>query len=347
MACLINFVRRITINYLYSLCYWNFKMVIDKSNMKQILTDFPKQCREALALAKGIKAADFNKIVVCGMGGSAIGGSILKAFLAEAGLPVYVIRDYDISENIDKKTLVFAISYSGNTEETLSALTKAKNKGAKTIAITSGGKLIDLADTIIKVPAGLQPRNAIAYLFFPIIGVLYNSGIVDVKNKDLNEMIKIISDTEYFDEKGRELAKKIKDKTPVIYSSARMEPCAYRFKSEINENAKHPAFHNVFPELCHNELEGYSSMERSGFIVIMIRDSGDHERIKKKMDICKSLFEHTVDVEEITTMGNSLLARMFSAIYIGDWTSYHLALWKRQDPTPVHIIENLKKSLKE
>ena len=285
--------------------------------------------------------------MVCGMGGSAIGGEILKAYIADKDIPVYVVKDYNIPGFIDEDTLVFAISYSGNTEETLSALTHAKNRGAKAVGITSGGQLADMVDILIKVPAGLQPRNALGYLFFPLIGVLFNSGIITVKNTELNDLINLLSDTEYFNEKGRELALKIKDKIPVIYSSSQLKAAAYRLKTEINENAKSAAYYHIFPELCHNELVGFEKMERSKFIILMIRNSDDHERIIKRMDICKSLFEETVDVEEITTMGDSLLAKMFSVIYLGDWVSYHLAVWKRVDPSPVYVIESLKDKLKE
>lgn len=323
-------------------------MVIDKSNMRQILENFSKQCREALSLAQGIKVkGEFNKIAVCGMGGSGIGGDILKAYMANTSVAVFVVKDYDIPDYVDNETLVFATSYSGNTEETLSALTQAKNRGAKIVAITSGGQLSNFADTLIKIPSELQPRNAIAYLFFPMVGVLFNSGIIDVKNNELSEMLKVLSDVTYFDEKGQELARKIKDKFPVIYSSARMEPAAYRFKCEINENAKHPAFYHVFPEMCHNELVGFQSMERSKYLVIMLRSALDHERIRMRMDICKKIFEETVDVEEIKALGDSFFSKIFSTIYLGDWTSYHLAVWKRIDPTPVYVIEDLKKELKE
>ncbi len=323
-------------------------MTIDKQDMASVLRDFPTQIKEALTLSQGIKApGNFDKILVCGMGGSAIGGDILKAYMMDKKIPVYVNKDYDIPEFVDKNTLVFAVSYSGNTEETLSALTQAKNKGAKIVAITSGGQLSDVADKVIKIPSGLQPRNGVAYLFFPMIGVLFNSGVIEVKNSELNELLKVVSNVDSFDEKGRQLAMKIKSKTPIIYSTPRMEPAAYRFKCEINENSKHPAYHHTFPELCHNELVGFSGMERSKFVIIMIKDSFDHERNKKRMEICKSLFSETVDVEEINTTGTSYLARLFSAIYLGDWISYHLAVWKRVDPTPVYVIEDLKKALKK
>jgi len=193
----------------------------------------------------------------------------------------------------------------------------------------------------------LQPRNAIAYLFFPIVGVLFNSGKIDIKNTDLNDMIKVVSDVEYYDEKGKELARKIKEKTPIIYSSTLMEPSAYRFKCGLNENAKHPAYHGVFPELCHNEIMGLAGMDRSRFLVIMIRNSDDHERVTRRMDICKEIIEERVDVEEITSLGSNIFSKIFSIIYLSDWTSYHLAVWKRVDPSPIDIIEKLKRELME
>jgi len=321
-------------------------MAADPSNMAEVLRAFPQQCKESMALAKGIKVSGkVSKIVVCGMGGSAIGGNLLRTFMEDKGLPVFLVRDYTLPSFVDESTLVFAVSYSGNTEETLSCVVEAKNKKAKIIAITTGGKLADLAETCITVPTGLQPRNAISYLFFPMIGVLYNSSLIKVQNADINEMLKVISNVAAFEERAKDLAKRIKEKTPIIYSSTRMEVAAYRFKCEINENAKHPAYHHAFPELCHNELVGYQGMERSKFIVFMIRGSLDHDRIKKRMDICKKIFEDRVDVEEVKGMGNSLLAQLFSVIYLGDWISYYLAVLKRVDPTPVYIIEHLKKEL--
>ncbi len=321
-------------------------MTIDKSDMKGVLTSFPKQCREALTLSKGIKIGRrVSNILVLGLGGSGIGGDILKSIVQT--LPVIVIKDYNIPDFVNEETLVFAVSYSGNTEETLSAVTQAKNRNAQVIAITSGGQLSELGDSLIRVPQGLQPRNAIGYLFLPILGVLYNSGLIRIKNTDMNEMIQVLSDVNYFEEKGIDIAKKIGDKIPIIYSSIDFEACAYRFKCEINENAKRPAYHHVFPELCHNELVGYKGMERSRYLVLLLRSSTDHERIRLRMDICKQLFEEFVEVVEIIAVGQSKFAKMFSIIYLGDWVSYYLALHFRVDPTPVDVIEALKRKLKE
>lgn len=320
-------------------------MVIDKSDYLKVLEDFPQQCRKALALPKGrIISSDISNIVVCGMGGSAIGGDLLKSYLSRT-MPVIVNRDYEIPEFVNENSLVIVVSYSGNTEETLNCYKKAKEKGCKIIAISSDGKLAEKCKTVIKIPSGLQPRAAIGYLFFPIIGVLHNSGIIEVKNEELNEMLDTLKDTNYYKEAGEALAKKIKNKVPIIYSSALLEPVAYRFKTQINENSKQPAFHHVFPEMNHNELVGYKHMDRKDFIAIFIRDNEDHPRIKKRMDICKKILEKRVDVEEIETKGKYLLSRMFSAIYLGDLTSYYLALLNREDPTPVTVIEYLKSEL--
>lgn len=321
-------------------------MTIDKENMIGVLENFAKQCREALTLPKGIAVSnEITNIFVIGMGGSAIVGDLLKSFLSDTDTPVFVNRNYNMPKSVNENSLVFAVSYSGNTEETLSSCKEALEMGATVIAITSGGKLAELCKKVIKIPSGYQPRAALGYLFFPMLGVLYNSGIINIKNADLNETLNLLKDTESFKEKGQRLSKKIGNKVPIIYSSELFGPVAYRFKTQINENAKCPAFNHVFPEMNHNEINAYQSMDRNKYLVIMIRDEQDHPRIKKRMDVCKSIFEQRVDVEELNTEGASLLARMFSTIYAGDLASYYLAIRNRIDPTPVRVIEDLKKEL--
>jgi glucose/mannose-6-phosphate isomerase len=322
-------------------------MPLDSQNMLKSIKDFPIQCREALSLPKGISVGeDVSNIVVVGMGGSAIGGDLLKTYLRDLKIPITVIRDYKVPNFVNESTLVFAISYSGNTEETLSAYNDASSKGAQIISITSGGKLQNESSKVITIPTGLQPRAALGYLFFPMLGVLHNSNIARVKNEELNEMLMLLKKVEDFEEKGRELAKKLKDKIPVIYSSEALSPIAMRWKTQINENSKLPAFYNIFSEMNHNEIVGYKGMDRT-FAAVIIRDDYDNDRIKKRMDISKSLMEQYVDVEEVETIGKGLLSRLFSAIYIGDFTSYHLALWNHVNPSPVEIIEDLKRQLTE
>jgi glucose/mannose-6-phosphate isomerase len=315
--------------------------------MLKVIEEFPMQCREALELPRGeTVSGEFANIVITGMGGSAIGGDLLKSCLHKVKIPVFVNRDYQMPAFVDEKTLVFAVSYSGNTEETISAVKDAIERKAKVIGITSGGKLAGMCEKIIKVPAGYQPRAALGYLFFPMLGILHNSGIVNVKNAELNEMLNILKKKEWFEEEGEKLAKKLNGKIPIIYASELLMPSAMRFKTQINENAKLPAYFNVFSEMNHNEINAFRGMDRK-FSAILIKDIHDNERIQKRMKICQEVMEERVDVEVIDTQGEWLLSRLFSAIYLGDFTSYYLAILNRVDPSPVEVIERLKQALKE
>ena len=321
-------------------------MPVDKSDYIKVLEDFPAQCRNAMALPKGVTVSgEIGTVVVTGMGGSAIGGDLLKTYMHDTNVPVFVNRNYNIPNFVDEYTLVVAISYSGNTEETLSAYNEAVERKAKTVAITSGGKLAKLCDKVIKVPAGFQPRAALGYLFFPILGVLHNAGIADVKNKELNEMLALIKDTEKYKEHAQELVKKIDDRIPVIYASESLGVVAYRWKTQFNENAKCPAFYHLFPEMNHNELVGFQGMDRQKYVIIMLRDEHDHPRIKKRMDVCKEIMEERVDVIEVHTECEELLSRIFSTIYLGEFTSYYQALRNRVDPAPVNVITRLKERM--
>lgn len=322
-------------------------MPIDSQNMIEVLEKFAFQCRDALELPRGISVpGKFDNIVVTGMGGSAVGGDLLKSYMHDKEIPVFVNRDYNVPKFVNEKSLVFAVSYSGNTEETISAVHDAIDKKAKTVAITSGGKLYDICEDVIKIPTGYQPRAALGFLFLPMLGILHNSGVADVKNTELNEMINILKRKEEFKDKGEELAKKIKGKIPIIYASDLLAPAAYRFKTQINENTKLPVFYNVFPEMNHNEINAYKGMDRK-FVAVLLKDVHDNDRIKKRMKICHEIMEETVDVEEAHVQGDSVLARLFSSIYLGDFCSYYLAIINRVDPSPVEVIERLKERLKE
>ncbi|MBL7054641.1 bifunctional phosphoglucose/phosphomannose isomerase [Candidatus Woesearchaeota archaeon] len=322
-------------------------MPLDSQNMLETIEDFPRQCREALELPRGETISrGFTNIIVTGMGGSAIGGDLLKSYMHNSKIPVFVNRDYKMPNFVDESSLVFAVSYSGNTEETVSAAQDAVERKAKVIGITSGGKLVDICEKIIKVPSGYQPRAALGYLFFPMLGILHNSGAINVKNSELNEMLNILKKKEEFKKNAEELAKKLREKIAVIYSSELLMPAAYRFKTQINENAKMPAFFNVFSEMNHNEINAFKGMDRK-FTAILIKDAQDNERIQKRMDICREIMEERIDVEEISGQGEYLLSRLFSAIYLGDFVSYYLAILNRTDPSPVEVIERLKKQLVE
>ncbi len=322
-------------------------MPIDNSNMLKVIEDFPQQCKTALGLPKGMSVSGkVDKIVVAGMGGSAVGGDLLKSYMRNSKIPVFVVRDYKVPNFVDENTLVFAVSYSGNTEETISAFEDAARKKAKIFAVTSGGLLGQTAKKVIKIPSGLQPRAALGYLFLPVLGVLVNSNIIDVKSSEATEMMDVLSKTDEFKAVGERIAKIIKERVPIIYASEALSAVAYRWKTQFNENSKTAAFTHAFSEMNHNEIVGYQTMGRSSFIPIFIRDKEDNERVKKRMDITKEVISSKVDVEEVFTKGDFLLSRLFSGIYYGDFASYYLALAKRIDPTPVTVIENLKKKLR-
>lgn len=324
-------------------------MTIDASNMLATLEQFGEQCRTALSLPKGmlVKKPTSN-IVVLGMGGSAISGDVLKSYLDHTGVPVTVSRSYSLPPGVDKDTLVFSLSYSGNTEETLSATKQALQKTDKVIAITTGGKLKDLVKKSILVPGGMMPRCAMGYLFFPMLGVAQNSGIAEVTNEELSETLTALSQIEAAKDRGRELARQhIKDKTPLIYTSELFRPVAMRWKTQVNENAKTPAFFNTFPEMNHNEIEGFLRTRPQEYCAILIRDRKEHPEVRKRMDVTRDMLEERLEVQEVFTKGESLLCRMLSTIYLGDMMSYHLALYKRIDPTPIEMIDRLKKALRE
>jgi glucose/mannose-6-phosphate isomerase len=322
-------------------------MPIDSQEMLKIIEGFPQQCKTALELPKGMSVSGkISNILIAGMGGSAIGGDLLRLYMHNSKIPVFVVRDYKVPNFVDETSLVFAVSYSGNTEETISAFEDAQRKKAKIVAVTSGGQLGAMAKKVIKIPSGLQPRAALGYLFFPALGVLNNSGIVDVKGKEIEELLENLSTTENFKTVGERIAKKIGLRTPLVYASEALSAVAYRWKTQFNENSKVAAFYHVFSEMNHNEIAGYQNINKSDFIAIFIRDKFDDDKIKKRMDVTKEIISTRVDVEEVFTKGEHLLSRLFSSIYYGDFVSYYLAIQNRIDPTPVTVIENLKKKLR-
>lgn len=311
--------------------------------------NFPNHIREALKLASKIKIeAKIDKIIITGIGGSALPGNILKDYLSGQKTPILVNKDYFLPETTNSKTLVFVISYSGNTEETINAYRNAWRKGAKIIAITSGGKLEELCSKQkvphVSVPSGLQPRAALCYLFFSVLAILQNSKIIPDKTKDIEDTIKTLSKP-IFKSMAKGLAKQLRGKIPLIYASNRFRSVAMKWKTDFNENSKIHAFYNIFPELNHNEIVGFTN-PRADYHVIMIADDEDYEKIRKRMKITKKLITgKNTEVTEMRITGNCYLTKIFSAICIGSWTSYFLAKEYNTNPTNVEIIEKLKKEL--
>lgn len=315
--------------------------------MLGVLAAFPQQCEEAIGLGTHIKVKPpVNAVVVCGMGGSALGAEILKSYLNEK-IPFFIVRDYTIPTWLNKNTLVFIVSYSGNTEETLSCYTEAKRRECTVVCISSDGKLRDLAARdgthTIDVPRGMMPRDSLGYQSIPVLNVLMNSGIISPTN-ELNSLVRIIKQD--VRDKASQIAERMLNKIPIIYSSEKMACYAKIWKAKINENAKVQAFANVFPELNHNEMVGFTNTLGEYYMVI-IEDEEDHERTKKRMQITKEFMqERGIPVMLLKVMGKNRLARIFSTIILGSFVGYYLALEYNIDPTPITMVEEFKKKMR-
>jgi len=342
---------------------------LDKSNMLNLLLDFPLQCKQAYDIAKANKLLlgkkDFTKIVFAGLGGSAIGADLARSYLYfESKIPICVSREYDLPVYVDDSTLVFISSYSGNTEETLSAYQQAKEKGASLILISSGGALKEYAKNdklpFIEIPQGLPPRCALGYLSIIPLAVLNKLGLVsdiapyivetvevleELKNKTLNPRIG------QKDNIAKYIADKLFNKFVVIYSSSiHFDAVVTRLRGQLNENSKSLASTHVFPEMNHNEIVGWQNPKKlfKNFVVLMLRDKDMHRRVAKRMDITADILkDEGVSVLEIWSRGRNLLSRIFSLIYIGDFISFYLAMLYGIDPTPVDRVTYLKKKLAE
>lgn len=339
---------------------------LDTTGMFTALDGLPGQCAEAWqALVENVplpKIKAISNIVVTGLGGSAIGGDLLKVYAAaKVPVPVTVNRDYTLPGFVGPDTLVFAVSYSGNTEETLSAYATARSRGAFVVAITTGGKLGEAAAEdgypVVKVPGGISPRAATGYLFLPTLRVLSRLGLLPDITEEISEMIAIISNMRpklipaaaEADNTAKQIARKLYGKIPVIWGSAgNTEVVARRWKGQINENAKSPAYWSAFPELNHNEIVGFEFPEEilKKIHVIILRDERDHPRVQMRMEITKEVVRNRVDgYTEVWAWGQGVLARQYSLIYTGDFASVYLAALNGVDPGPVKVIDFLKQEL--
>ena len=338
----------------------------DPGKMLEALRNLPEQCQEALAIGRKVSIpagyADISNIVITGLGGSAIGGDFLRLFVGDRiGVPVIVNRDYTLPKFIDAKTLIFTVSYSGNTEETLSAYAQAKEKGARIVALTNGGKLRQLAETdgvpVILVPAGISPRAATGYLLMPTLAVLESIGLInDLEQQaaDLISNLKVLGEkmqpeTPVDLNPAKQIARKFYGKLPIVWAaSGNTEVVATRWKGQINENAKAPAYWNVFPELNHNEIVGFEEPAEllKNLEIVILRDQNDHPRVQQRMEISQEIIKSVVSgVTEVWSMGETRLARLFTLTYIGDFVSVYLATLYGIDPTPVKNIDFLKNKL--
>jgi len=339
----------------------------DPENMLGALGGLPEQCRQAVKLGEEVAVkfpGTYKNVIVTGLGGSAIGGDFLRVYAGKrAPVPVTVNRDYALPSYADRESLVFVTSYSGNTEETLSSYEDAKAKGARIVVITSGGKLAEKAHKdgipLIRIPSGLQPRAATGYLFLPALVVMTKLGLLgdELPNfadlfLSLEKMQKKLSPaSKEADNQGKKLAKIFYGKIPVIWGAGgTTETVAMRWKGQINENSKAPAYFNVFPELNHNEIVGTQTLQEilNKIEIVFLRSIDDHPRVQKRFDITREIIGDRVGgIREVWGEGNTDLSRMFTLTYIGDYTSAYLAFLYGIDPSPVELISRLKNKLAE
>ena len=340
---------------------------LDASDMLKLISRLPDQCRHAYDIGKktGVSKPKIriDNIVFAGLGGSAIGADIIRVYLQnEIKVPVIVCRNYALPDFVGENTLLFCASYSGNTEETLSSFEDGLKRGASIITIGSGGKLKEcsLKNRLnhVDIPTGFPPRTAVGYMSITVLAILAKLGFIKDKEKEVTQLCSALSDLR--DKEvgvdvatgkniSKQLAAKLYNKYCVVYgTSDTSEAAAIRWRGQIAENSKSLSSSHVLPEMNHNEIVGWEFPKDvlKEIKVIILRDRGDHPRTQKRIDISKAIIKKSgAEVIELERKDVSLLARVFSLIYIGDFVSFYLAILNNIDPTPVKQVDYLKGEL--
>ncbi len=327
--------------------------------MRDIILNQGDQIRRSLEVNKDVTVqGDFDSIVLAGMGGSGHPGDLLNA-LHLTTVPLTVHRSYSLPHIFGKKPLTIISSYSGNTEEALSAYEEAKKKeahlpaGRQVLANTSGGKLLDWAKrdnvpiSLIDYP-GMQPRHTLFASFTGLAVVLANSNLAQDFSAELTKTANFIdAEVAGLEPSAKALADMLKEKTPVFYASDVMAFAAKNMKIQTNENVKTAAFWNEIPEMNHNEMVGMTNPQ-AAFHAVFLRTLADHPQVKIRMDVTKHMYESWgVRVTEVDIQGETLLEQISYAVVFGLWLTYHLALNYNTDPIPVKGVEDFKKKLQE
>jgi len=324
--------------------------------MESLIKGFGKQLKEAIEIGKNTQLLpskrDVQDVSIIGLGGSAFGGEIIKNYAFHSCKePINIYRGYDIPRSINEHSLVILSSYSGNTEETLNCAEKVLKSGAQVVCISSGGKLIDWAIankfSYFKLPPGYPPRTAAGFSIVQQLYALKHFSLIGEFMNDLTEGIAII-DAFNDHNLAREIAQKCKDKALIIYCADTIESVAIRLRQQVNENAKQLCWHHVIPEMNHNELVGWVYpeflIEKSA--VLFLRSNFEHPRTTIRVGINQQIIKQkSSHIMEVEAKGKSLLGQLFYLLHFGDWLSYFLAEFNKVDPSPVAVIDFLKKEL--
>ena len=322
--------------------------------MKDLIAGFAKQLTTAMDMGIAAKLSplrnEIRNVALLGLGGSAFGGELTKNAL-KMNVPFQIHRNYDAPNYVSPNSLVIASSYSGNTEETLQAVTGCSEKGATIVCVTSGGELAKFAKKydydVILLPAGYPPRTAAGFSFVQQLFILKHFGLIGEFAPDIHEAIHLL---ESFDDHdlAKAIATNAAEKAVVLYSSDALESVAIRFRQQINENAKQLCWNHYLPEMNHNELVGW---EKPDFLlpktfVILLRWTYDHPRVALRFDINKEIIEpKSGKLMEVWAKGTSKIAQLMYLLHLADWVSVYLAELNSVDPTPVQVIDYLKNAL--
>ena len=337
----------------------------DNSGMLKHLHDFPEQCQQAwekvLSFALPQEYVGINKVVILGMGGSAISGEIVRRLASvETRVPVWVHRDYSLPLFVDENTLVIASSYSGNTEETLTAFAESLKTPAKKLVLTTGGKLKDLAEKkgipVFVIDYRAPPRAAFPHSFVPLVGIFQKLGLLTDKSTDLSETLLMLNElsrdfvetTPLVSNPPKQLATKLWGRVAIIYAAGVLSAVAQRWKAQFNENSKTWAFFEFFPELNHNAVVGYAFPPevKERVIVLLLHSSLLYPRSLVRYEAtAKLLAKAGVTYEFVEASGENALAQVMSLVLLGDYLSFYLAILNRIDPTPVDSINFIKEHL--
>lgn len=306
-------------------------------------------------------SSDINNVVVAGMGGSALAASILRSW-PQLNVPFQIVRDYDVPSYVGKDTLFIASSYSGNTEETLFALNQAIQKNAQIAVIAAGGQLAKIATekdyALYQIPTGLQPRMAVLYNLAALVQLLEPTGLIGKDRTDelrsagewLGQQTALWKpDVATKDNQAKQIAQELMGKSVVVYSGPLLSPAGYKWKININENAKQVAWCNQLPEFNHNEFLGWAEQPvHKPYAVIDLRSNLENARIQKRFEVTERLLSGKRPAPIVVqAKGENLLQQILWTITLGDYVSVYLALLNNLDPTPVDLIEKFKSLITE
>ncbi|HET8573289.1 MAG TPA: bifunctional phosphoglucose/phosphomannose isomerase [Edaphocola sp.] len=324
--------------------------------MDKLIELFSEQLIEALSIGKANSFRnpdrEWRNVVVSGLGGSGIGGTIVQNYVTPTlPVPFVVNKTYDLPAFAGAYSLVIICSYSGNTEETISAFQQALERDAFVVCITSGGRIAEMAAEhrvpCFKIPGGMPPRACLGYSLVQVLFALHYAGLTDDRFvEEINKAITLLQQNkEGLKQTATGLAQKAYGKLPVIYAGCRMEGVAVRWRQQLNENSKLTAWENVVPEMNHNELVGWKDVAEDK-AVFFLHSGSDHPQVKTRMGINKTIIERcTGNVLDVEAMGGSYWEQAFSLIHIGDWLSWYLADLRQVDAMEVKVIDYLKKEL--